>query len=807
MASGFECILGALKGKIDDALLDELERSYNGLRRAYPDEDHQRITDRLKSVIESRRHRRTAQGVTQVNAQARIQEFVAAGRSPQEQLRRLEFVLSRDPTGRAAYASNFENMRTQMYARLVSRMADTIQQLSPTWFHQVQDRALVDDVGRALVDPKANVSTEAKNLARAARAMFDEVRDRLNAKGIKVGELEGFLPARHEPALVRNVSQERWIEIIKSRVDFSRVVEFDSGLPFTANAETMARLDEVLGKVYTNITRDGMDLFDAFNSDKRLTFADKFEQSRLFRWKSYDDWKAYQEEFGNGGNLMDAMSTYMNVSARDLAIIHTLGTDPEQTIQNMKATALNLVGKGPSLKTRNRIDNMWHLVSGRSGIPEDNFLAAAEEVGSTLVRTAVLGLSGIASVNDLVLSGSARHFYGLSVKGGLPDTFAAVGSFYTRTKSERMRTLLRAGLGAETMLAGLIGNQRGHGEFVGSRWIHRMNDTFFRINGATPIAQGVRNADGAAAAVNLRSVVEDGLASANPNMRQALESYGVTQQALDAVRDPKYAMAFREGTGVNIPKIVEDLGDEAAAPFTAIIHDIMYMSSPAPSVALRAWLRGGPDTAPGTPRGLLWRSFTMFWQFPMAAFQAQVLRRIYSQQSIRTSGAQIAAVIAVGTLAGVGLVQGRQIASGKESYEWDDPELWAAGFLLSGMGGVTGDYVANIFQGRLHGSGLLGPLATPVIGVGNTLYAAGQRLAGDKDANIASPALRTLQSITPGQNLPLIGVAINRMLLDQLRLLVDPDAHKYFRRQERRLREQNREAWWRPGQPLPEFAR
>ena len=807
MAEDFSCIFGALKGKIDDALLDELERSYNGLRRAYPDEDHQRITDRLKSVIESRRHRRTAQGVTQVNAQARIQEFVAAGRSPQEQLRRLEFVLSRDPTGRAAYASNFENMRTQMYARLVSRMADTIQQLSPTWFHQVQDRALVDDVGRALVDPKANVSAEAKNLARAARAMFDEVRDRLNAKGIKVGELEGFLPARHEPALVRNVSQERWIEIIKSRVDFSRVEEFESGLPFTTNAETMARLDEVLGKVYTNITRDGMDLFDAFNSDKRLTFADKFEQSRLFRWKSYDDWKAYQEEFGNGGNLMDAMSTYMNVSARDLAIIHTLGTDPEQTIQNMKATALNLVGKGPSLKTRNRIDNMWHLVSGRSGIPEDNFLAAAEEVGSTLVRTAVLGLSGIASVNDLVLSGSARHFYGLSVKGGLPDTFAAAGSFFTRTNSERMRALLNAGLGAETFLSGLIGNQRGHGEFVGARWIHRMNDTFFRINGATPITQAVRNADGAAAAVNLRSVVEDGLASANPNMRQALESYGVTQQALDAVRDPKYAMAFREGAGVNIPKIMEDLGDEAAAPFTAIIHDIMYMSSPAPSVALRAWLRGGPDMAPGTLRGLLWRSFTMFWQFPMAAFQTQVLRRIYSQQSIRTSGAQIAAIIAVGTLAGVGLVQGRQAVSGKEPYEWDNPELWAAGFLMSGMGGVTGDYVANIFQGRLHGTGLLGPLATPVIGAAQTVGAIGQRIAGDEDANIASPALRTLQSITPGQNLPLIGVAINRMLLDQLRLLVDPDAHKYFRRQERRLREQNREAWWRPGQPLPEFAR
>jgi hypothetical protein len=809
MAKDFSCIRGELTAKgIDPARLDELETTYNNLQRAFPAEDQVRITDRFKSVIEGRRHRRVEQGVTQVEAMARIQEFVAGGETPRDQLRRLEFVLSRDPTGRATYAHNFENMRELFHARLTSRMADTIQQLSPTWFHQVQDRALVDDVGRALVDPKADVSAEAKNLARSARSMMDEVRDWMNSKGIKVGKLDGFLPAEHTPSLTRAAGKEKWMADIKARSDFSRVIEYESGLPFTTNAETMARLDEVLGKVYENIVSDGMDLFDAFNATNRLSFADKFELKRLFRWKSYDDWKAHQEAYGNGGNLMDTLATYMNVSARDMAIIHTLGPDPTRTIQNLKDTATARVRGGDSAqKTLHRIDAMWHLVSGRAGIPENNFIAAAEEVGSTLVRTAQLGLSGIASVNDLVLSGSARHFNGLSRIGALPDAFNATASFYNRTNSERMGKLLRAGLGSETMLAGLIGNHRAQGEFVGARWLHRINDTFFRINGATAITQGVRNADGAAAAIGLRSVVEDGLASAHPNMRRALEGYGVTQEALDAIKDPRYKADFPEGAGVNIPKIMEDLGDGAAAPLMAIINDIKYMSSPAPSVALRAWLRGGPDLAPGTLRGLLWRSFTMFWQFPMAAAQTHILRRIYSGQTIKQSGSQLAAVVAVGTLAGIGLVQGRQIVSGKEPYEWDDADLIASGFLMSGMGGVTGDYVANILQGRLHGSGLLGPLATPLIGTGQTINALARQAVGDDDANVAAPALRTLRSITPGQNLPLIGVAINRMLLDQLRLLVDPDAHKYFRRQERRLRDEGREAWWRPGQPLPEFAR
>ena len=235
MAENFACIRGALTGVLDEKELDGLERSYDGFRRAYPDENHQKITDRIVSMVKSKRHKRATQGLAQVNAAARIQEFVAAGATPKDQLLRLEHVLSRDPTGRALFASNFENMRELFHSRLISRMSDTIQQLSPTWFHQVQDRALVDDVGRALVDPKASVSAEARALAQATRAMFDEVRERLNAKGIKIGELEGFIPARHEPALVRSVTREQWVARIKQDVDFSRVIEFESGLPFTSN--------------------------------------------------------------------------------------------------------------------------------------------------------------------------------------------------------------------------------------------------------------------------------------------------------------------------------------------------------------------------------------------------------------------------------------------------------------------------------------------------------------------------------------------------------------------------------------------
>ena len=51
MAENFACIRGALTGVLDEKELDDLERSYDGFRRAYPDENHQKITEDRKSVV------------------------------------------------------------------------------------------------------------------------------------------------------------------------------------------------------------------------------------------------------------------------------------------------------------------------------------------------------------------------------------------------------------------------------------------------------------------------------------------------------------------------------------------------------------------------------------------------------------------------------------------------------------------------------------------------------------------------------------------------------------------------------------
>ena len=85
-------------------------------------------------------------------------------------------------------------------------------------------------------------------------------------------------------------------------------------------------LDEILQRAYNKIVTEGATDFDVFRPQSYATFTSRLEKQRLFRWKDGASWKAYQEEFGFGGNLMETFVAYRNATARDLAIMHSVGT-------------------------------------------------------------------------------------------------------------------------------------------------------------------------------------------------------------------------------------------------------------------------------------------------------------------------------------------------------------------------------------------------------------------------------------------------------------------------------------------------
>jgi len=797
------CVVGEMASAgVPDDVIDDVTKAYERLREAHPTEPPERIAARLEHLLRSRRGVSVQKAARQIDARARIDEFVQGQETPEARLRSMLSILSRDAKGRYNYGQNYEAVRHTVQSGLHARLASFIQKNSPRWFHAVQNRAEQDAIGEAYFGARGQ-NAEADAMADAVRSVFKDVLHRLRSYGLRIGEVENFMPAFHNPSLIRGVEFDEWKAFVLERTNAAQKINRDTGAVFTPE-----ELDDVLLQVHEKITKGDGDVFRSFGDTSHTKWTDRLERDRFFEWNDYRGWKEYSERFGNGGNLIETMASYINLSARDLAILHTMGLDPQATLRELKEQINTIVKEHPDLRDVGRkvdqgLDHQWLVVSGDAARPVSESMAAVEEAHTTLVRLAALGGSGLASLNDIVMSGSASHYFGLANQFGLVDFVRGFSDVYRRDKSERMTRLLKAGFGGDTFLSGVVGNSRAMGEFVGPRVLHRVNDAFFRANQTVPITEGIRNANASAALIGLSDVVSGGLGNAPKRLADALRSYGVTDELLARVDQPEYRVELSEGTGLNIPAIARDFGLEAAAPFTAVVDDIRFMSSPAPTVAVRAYLNRGQQPGNGLI-GMLWRSFTMFWQFPMTAFQTQILRRVHNTtDGPMSKGAQIATLMVAGTLAGAGIVQARQILSGREPMEWDESRLWTSAALMSGVFGVWGDYVARDVGMWNSPKALTGPTVGNLVDVATAAGAAASALHGE-DVNPGSAIARAVKGVTPGQNAPLVGVAINRLMLEQLRSMIDPNAQKAYRRSRRELRRRTgQREWWRTGEALP----
>ena len=84
-----------------------------------------------------------------------------------------------------------------------------------------------------------------------------------------------------------------------------------------------------------------------------------------------------------------------------------------------------------------------------------------------------------------------------------------------------------------------------------------------------------------------------------------------------------------------------------------------------------------------------------------------------------------------------------------------------------------------------------------------TLGNAQQALAGE-DTNLGRETVDYFRKYTPGSNLWWFRAAWDRVLMDNVQRLVDPDAAQHFRRKERRnVRQFGNEYFWAPGDSAP----
>ncbi|MEM6650979.1 MAG: hypothetical protein AAF582_00170 [Pseudomonadota bacterium] len=694
-----------------------------------------------------------------------------------------------------------------------------------------RDKALLEDVIRELhLDDTGNQS--AKDLADAIRVQQKRMREAFNSFGGDIGEIADFgVTHTHDPMKMRHAGFDAWRNDIWNTLDWSRIVDRTTDLPFVANkgdvpqGKAAQSADAMLRDIFDNVTSMGWDRRYPTMQHGGKALYNQRADARILHFKSGTDWLTYNKAFG----AMDPFSSAiggLHGLARDVALMRVLGPNPRagfeyaaqvaqkraDQLRRQGKTGRNIAGRERSIElltkraaTRSRA--MLAHADGSANTPADGYEVAAAFFGGVrqFVVSTKLGAALLSSVTDLGTVEIAAQTMGMGGGRVLSRHVQLMGSSATR------ETALQMGYVADTLATVGAGANRFLGETFAPELTQRLADFTLRVSGLNYWTDMGRTAFKMEMSGLLGSNADRALADIDAPLRQLLEARGISAADWDQLRDPGSIFVANNGARFVSPSwflehtsLPRDQAEGLAMRLRAAIEEQVELAIPSVSLAGRAAFQN--DARPGTFLGELVRSGVMFKSFVMSLMINQA-RRFWAQPTPLSRAAYAAKMMATMTLLGALAVQLKELSKGRDPRPMNTGEFWGAAVLQGGGVGIFGDFFAA--STSRFGGGFAETLAGPVVG-----------LAGDLASPIGSNIARAAQgdSILLGRDIAnlvryqtpafsslwYVRKAWGAMVADQLQLLLDPEADVQFRRSARRAqRDFGTSLWWEQGQMAP----
>jgi hypothetical protein len=702
------------------------------------------------------------------------------------------------------------------------------------------NRMLADDVMREL-HGEVTGKPEAREFATSLTNVAEHLRQRFNAAGGAIPKLEqwGWTHV-HDPLALIRAGYDNWKADILPRLDMAKMRD-----PLTGLALTEKRLEQVLQATWNNVVTDGRWQRDPSAPAGRGMLANQRAEHRLLVFRTAQDWIDYDKAFGSGDPVKSWFS-HINGMARDISLMEHLGPNPGAMVEWMKAvveqeTAKSALGQ-PSLARPQkpgqaaldaidwgprRLDAVYNETRGAQS--HSGMAMAFGDVRNTIV-SAVLGSGSlVAAATDPFIDSAARRLSGLPQWGALT---AILKTFSGSTREEAVR----AGILMDDFMH-IMGDQaRYAGSLQGREWSKWLADRTMTWSGLSPMTQARKHVFALEYMGALADQRETPWDRIDPQFRRWMEGYGIDQtdwalmQAVEPhVPKPGSAGILRPSdiaeaaNSPALPKLQQILGltdqDEATARDMAaagarrtaekVIEMILGQTERAvPSGTLRARSFLTDSSVGGTVPGEIARSVLMFKGFGLS-FTTLQIQAMASELNTggKLKGAAYAGSLAIGlTFAGGVAIWLRDLANGREPTP-ASPQFAMAAMQTGGGFGLFGDFM--FADQNRHGYSLTETLAGPVLNViGDTMKLTtkqAQAAALDGQSNATGEAIRFARRWTPvASSLWYVRAAWNRVVLDQIQYLTDPEAHRKWRMQERRqINERGAGFYWPPGQLAP----
>lgn len=674
---------------------------------------------------------------------------------------------------------------------------------------------------------EATGSAEAKAFAGAWHQVSETLRQSYNAAGGAIAKLEDWgFPQRHDASALRGVGQDGWIAYIMPKLDRDKTVNPLTGQPMGDAEMVMALRD-----AYKTITTGGWADVEATATPQGLgALATRRADHRFLHFKSATDFMEYQAEFG-GGDVFGAMMDHINGMARDIALMETLGPNPQATINWLGAVirqeeskamleregalmaaptdGQRRIGLDGTGKTK-RLNDMYAHISGGAGAPVNETGAHSMAIVRNVSTAAALGSAIFSSLSDLGTSAITRGWNGMPIMDTITDT---VKMFRGQTAQNRQ----------DAVAAGLIMNSA-----------LNIIDTGARQGMALMKARGISGllADRVLAASLLNTWTVAGRHGFGMGMMREAAKYAhlplerlpkafkgfVTKYGLDWEGMRAIPQWTQDGVGFLRPADLAKANRELGLRWLEAINRETEWAVPEGTVRARSALIG--DTRPGTWIGEGARSFAQFKTFGVGVVLThgrRVFEEIVAGRGANALGYALAygaSMTAFGALA----LQLKDISKGRDPRPMtgeDAGKFWNAAIIQGGGFGILADFLYSSAEDM--GVGIPALIAGPAIGQLNRVAGAsiGQAIGfverdrdkyGQlKDVKTGRKIVRALKGLTPGASIWWARLAMERLVFDEVQRLADPDAQDAFDRAiSRQENDMNSGFWWAPGTNAPQ---
>lgn len=738
-------------------------------------------------------------------------------------------------------AARVETVKHQLYSLLKENLDKiSVNVLGKGRDYETFANAVMIGLGKNIEDP------DAKALAAAIRKVNDTAHSMYEAAGGVMGKIDNYMVKQvHAKQPIVKAGFEQWSKDIKALLDFDQMLDESTGLPFTPE-----KFNQVLKDIYADIEtngRAGLNKAMEAGEDMGLGSGDintRRDKSRFLQFKSPDAFMQYNNLYGVGDTGLPMLFiNHMESMSRDIAVLEKLSARPNDFMRYVDKR-MSVDGKTSPWQRRAAQADYRVLTSQFQAGDTDALWWQLLTGTLNVTRSAMLANGFLATLSDPAILSATMKLNGLSSTRAL--------KFYTQHLAPRGKELSelaeRTGFVNDMVQGAAIGDTRFTGESMGKGIPRVLANVMNKINGQERATVSVQRA----AFYELMATIADDVDRKTPwaklgeDFKINAEAYGITEAdwsdilkmpiynngkgrfliSADVRADKELINVFKE----SFPDLRGQAKETAAKARIKELADkiddwgnsLSRIASTEPTLRTKSLTTGaiaGTGIGPGGSGGAatieraVGATLGLFKSFPLTYTMVHLLpamRKVLSGAAGKKEATQLAMIAIGGSIGGATTVQLKNLTQGKEVQDMNDRKFWIKSMMTGGGFGLFGDFLFADYSrfGRTPLTELGGPVVGLVDDIARATKGNFDRFADGKDTNVGRDLLKI-----GIRNLPLVHVwyarlMADRLLLDNLERLVDPEYDRRIRKYERKLRkETGQEFWWGPGQSTPDIVK